>query len=141
MRPEHRSRHVGDEAAPESGWRAEDSIREANDVRADQLTLDQARADRDAGMDVATYATDVAWTAAADRAIADLAATGRPFDAETVRSIVGPPVGSHNAMGPRFMAAARDGLIVRHGARQATRTEAAGRWLTVWIGSAGEVGE
>ena len=97
--------------------------------------LEAGRRRRDEGQQVATYATDVSWTLAADRAIADLAATGRPFTAEDLRAVVGPPVGSHNSMGPVFMRAARAGLIVGIGYRQATRTEAAGRVLKVWRGA------
>lgn len=105
---------------------------------ADQLTLDDleaARRRRDRGHELARFATDVAWTVAADRAIRELAATGEPFTAEELRARVGPPVGSHNSMGPVFMRAARAGIIVGAAYRQATREAAAGRMLKVWRGA------
>lgn len=111
--------------------------RDPSSLPAAQLSLEDlpaARERRDRGHAVATHASDVAWTEAANKAIRDLAASGEPFTAEDLRSIVGPPFGSHNAMGARFMAAAKAGIIRRVGSRQATRPEAAGRWLAVWRG-------
>lgn len=137
MRPESRIRPAGNGADSRSGWAATPSVRDEDDRSADQLTIDVARARRDAGMTVATYATDIAWTRAADRSIAELAATGEPFTAEELRAIVGPPVGSHNAMGTVFLRAARAGIIIRVGSRQANRVEAAGRWLAMWRGTGG----
>lgn len=127
------------EAVTERPVKSADETGTADSVHADQLSLDdleRARRRRDHGQEVATWSTDIAWKEAADRVIRELAAAGEPFTAEELRAIVGPPFGSPNALGPRFMAAARAGIIARVGSRQSTRPEAAGRWLAVWRGAA-----
>lgn len=102
-----------------------------------QLDLDEGRRRRDDGARVAEWATDVAWKVAADQAIVDLAATGRLFDAEDVRRIVGAPVAaSPNAFGARFNAARARGVIVPVGYRTAQRPEAHGRPVRTWRGAA-----
>lgn len=142
MPPDVRNAPAADGGAPKSRRGGPDSrsLRPPCDT-GEQPTFDdvleEGRRRRDDGLRVATYSTDVAWVRAADQAIRDLAAGGAPFTAEEVRRRVGPPIGSPNAMGSRFMAAARKGVIRRHGTRQSERREAAGRWLTVWIGVGG----
>lgn len=132
-------------AAPDPAGRADASsvtpiggyVPELRQTSFDDL-LEDGRRNRDRGMQTATYATDVAWVRACDAAIRMLAATGDEFDAEVVRSIVGPPVGSPNALGPRIGAAARRGLIVKVGYRQALRPERNAGPLAVWRGKDGE---
>lgn len=101
-----------------------------------QLSIDDALAARDHGMETAEHATDIAWREACDRTIEQLADTGTAFTAEDVRRIVGAPVAaSANAMGPRFMAASRRGVIEPAGWVTAGRTEAHGRPLRRWRGT------
>jgi hypothetical protein len=72
-----------------------------------------ARAAREAGMERAE-AAEMDWSERADRAIAHLASTGRPFSPDDVRDLVGDPA-HPNAMGGRFMAAVRRRQIERCG--------------------------
>lgn len=102
----------------------------------DQLT-DDGRRRQDAGQDAALHGSDVRWRAAAERVLADLAATGAPFDAEDVRRQVGTLASSPNAIGSLFSRAARAGLIVTVGYRVASRAERAGGLLRVWRGTGG----
>lgn len=99
-----------------------------------QLTLEDGRRARDVGQQIATYSTDVAWVLAADAAIERLAATGDPFTADEVRAMVGPPVGSASAMGPRFTAAAAAGIIRKIGYRQSSSPTRHAGILAVWRG-------
>ena len=74
------------------------------------------------------------WVETADYAIEHLCAEGRPFSAEDVRRLVGPP--SHpNAMGARINAAARRGLIVKVGTITATRPERHANEMRLWRGA------
>ena len=116
------------------------SVRHGSDT-GQQPTLDdllaEGRRRRDEGVETATHGTDIVWRRVTDEVIAGLAASGCTFDAEDVRAVVGePPAGSQNAFGARFSHAARNGVIVRVGYRQASRPEAHARTLAVWRGSA-----
>jgi hypothetical protein len=90
---------------------------------------------RDAGVSRIDSAPDVdAWRFFADRAIEKLAAAGEPFDAEDVRELAGdPPHG--NAMGARFLRAAKRGLITRAGFRQARRPSSHAHVNPTWRGT------
>lgn len=86
------------------------------------------------GMNLAENAVDLRWRAIAQKTIEDLAATGREFDAETVRDLIGGPTGSPSAIGALFRRAAREGLITHAGWRTASRPEAHCRPLRTWRG-------
>ncbi len=76
----------------------------------------------------------VAWRAAADEAIAGLAEAGRAFTAADVRAVVGDPPGHFNAMGSRFLAAARAGVIERVGYERSARPSLHAHPVAVWRG-------
>jgi hypothetical protein len=98
----------------------------------DQLSLGEAL--RDAGMSRAEQAESDEWNAACDAAIAWWAKTGEEFTAEEVRKRVGDP--KHpNAMGPRFAAAARAGLIVRVGYARSPRPSLHAHPTALWKGA------
>lgn len=127
-------------ARPGEGARSESEAGgpDVHDGSGRQLTIDDARTARDDGLRTAEHATDVAWRVACDEAIRRLAEAGDLFTAEDVRALVGHPVAaSANAMGPRFMAAARRGLIEPAGWVTAGRVEAHGRALRQWRGRHG----
>lgn len=80
-----------------------------------------------------TGTADVAWRRAADVAIKTLADSGRPFTADDLVALVGPPVApSGKAMGPRFSHAAQAGIIRPVGFRESSRVS--GRILRSWTG-------
>lgn len=98
--------------------------------------LEQGRRRRDDGMRAASQNTVVGWKGLAERAIRELADSGRTFTAEDVRERAGRPLGSHdNAMGAAIGKAARAGIIEAVGYTQAQRPEAAGRILRMWRGT------
>ena len=103
------------------------------DALADVEEAQRRKAD---GQAQALHASDVRWRSAAERAIRDLAATGEPFDAETLRRHVEVLAASPNAVGAVFTKAHRDGVIRPHGYRTASRKQAHGRTLRTWIGAA-----
>lgn len=74
------------------------------------------------------------WVTRADAAIAQLAQRGTPFSAEDVAAIAGRP--DHpNAVGARFNAAARRGIIVKAGVVKASRPERHRNEMRLWIGA------
>ena len=73
------------------------------------------------------------WIELADQVIARLASYGEPFSAEDVRRWAGDPV-HPNAVGARFNAAARRGLIVKWGSVKATRPERHANEMRLWVG-------
>ena len=89
---------------------------------------------RDAGISSVERNTPEDWRIACDRAIATLAATGREFTAEDVRALCGDPPCHPNAMGARFMSAARTGLLEKVAYRNPTRATAHGSVIAVWRG-------
>lgn len=97
----------------------------------EQLELGQAL--RDQGIARVDAAEDPAWRAAADVAIAELAASGEEFTAEDVRRIAGDPT-HPNAMGARFRAAAQAGIIRRVGYRASSRVQLHAHPIAVWVG-------
>lgn len=97
---------------------------------------------REIGMGLADEAASAQWKAKVDKSIGELArrrGLDGPlrFTAEDVRPVVGdPPEGtSPNAMGPRFMAASRRGLIRKVGSRNARRAPLHSHPIAVWIGT------
>jgi hypothetical protein len=74
------------------------------------------------------------WIELADTVIARLASYGEPFSAEDVRRWAGDPV-HPNAVGARFNAAARRGLIVPAGITKATRPDRHASLLRLWVGA------
>jgi len=93
---------------------------------------------RDAGVAQVDENTPDAWRAACDRAIDALARKGHPFTAEDVRARCGAPPHHYNALGGRFIAAARAGLIKRVGYAPSTRPTLHAHPIAVWRGRSNE---
>jgi hypothetical protein len=89
---------------------------------------------RDAGVTTVTRNTPQWWKDACDRAIATLAARGVDFTAEDVRAVVGDPPAHPNAMGARFLAAVKDGLIVKQGYKSPARRSSHASVIAIWRG-------
>ncbi len=95
--------------------------------------IDRGRNGRDNGASVAMdNAGD--WTPRAKAALRDLAKTGREFNADDLREIVGPPPTSHNAMGGIFLWGTSRNIIVKVGERTMTRAKAHARRTAVYVG-------
>jgi hypothetical protein len=97
---------------------------------------------REVGMASADAAAAEAWKLRVEDAIAECARrTGLdgplPFTAEDVRPLAGdPPEGtSPNAMGARFMAAARRGQIRKVGYRNGARPSLHAHPIAIWVGA------
>ena len=90
---------------------------------------------RDRGIKLVDSHTDSAWRDAVDEVIRAMAESGGEFTAEDVRVWVGAPP-HPNAMGARFMAARKAGLLELVGYRKALRAEAHARALAVYRGAA-----
>lgn len=90
---------------------------------------------RDAGVEVVDAAVSEAWKRDADLAIDELAKSGNSFTAEDLRSMVGDPPNHPNAMGARFLKAAKRGLIIRVGYRQSQRESLHLHPIAVWKGA------
>ncbi len=88
---------------------------------------------RDYGMTAVDESTDQDWKNIADGAIEQLARAGQPFTAEDVRKITGDPP-KVNALGPRFMAAVKSGIIRKIAYIRATRPKAHARALALYEG-------
>lgn len=95
---------------------------------------DDGRVRAEAGMQTAEHAVDTRWRLAAEVALARLAATGREFDADDLRDIVGPPLGAPSAIGAVFNHASKQKLITHVGWRTSRRPEAHARPLRTWRG-------
>ncbi len=89
---------------------------------------------RDRGMALADDAEGSAWKAAADEAIRLLAWRGELFGAEEVRRLAGDPVHC-NAVGPRFQAAVRSGVIEVAGTGLGTRPQSRARMVRLYRGA------
>lgn len=90
---------------------------------------------RDEGIALVDQATPERWKDEADSLIVSMARSGAEFTAEDVRAWVGDPP-KPNAIGARFMAALRAGIIERAGWKHASRREAHARALAVYRGAA-----
>lgn len=89
---------------------------------------------RDFGVKRVEANTPEGWKFACDIAIAKLASTLQPFTAEDVRAIAGDPPNHHNAMGARFLAAARSGLVAKQGYTTPSRPSRHANAIAVWRG-------
>jgi hypothetical protein len=80
------------------------------------------------------------WRVRAERALHDLAATGRPFTADDLIGMVGHPDDSHqanagnNQIGAVFRDAAKEGLIVGTGYARSRQPRRKGGMIRVWEG-------
>ncbi len=89
---------------------------------------------RDRGVSMVDHSTPDDWKSACDAVIAAMAASGSEFTAEDVREFAGNPP-KPNAMGARFLAARRRGLIRRVGVTNATRSTRHACALMVYRGA------
>jgi hypothetical protein len=89
---------------------------------------------RDAGAASVSSHTPQDWKVACDVAIARLATINATFTAEDVRAVVGDPPNHPSAMGARFLAAAKAGLIERIGYQRPVRASRHANPLAVWRG-------
>jgi hypothetical protein len=74
------------------------------------------------------------WTARADQAIKELAASGERFTSDAVVGMVGVPETHHNAIGARINAMARAGVIRKAGFTKSSRETGHARTIAVWEG-------
>lgn len=92
---------------------------------------------RDHGAERADRAQPDEWKSAVDLQIARLARTGRPFTADDVSAVVGDsPTGSQGAMGARFLAASKRGVIRRVGYVKSGRASVHAHPVAQWQGAA-----
>ena len=97
---------------------------------------EEARRRRDRGAVQAANAVHPYWKLAAEKALRDLARSGREFTSDDLHERVGHALGGHReAMGALFLTAAKQEVITQAGYRKSTRPEAHGRILTVWCGT------
>jgi hypothetical protein len=103
----------------------------------DQLDLfTQAEALKAQGQALADASQPLAWKVNVDYVIGLLAQAGIPFTADDVSAITGDsPTGSQGAMGSRFTAAARRGLVVRVGYVKSRRPSVHAHPVAQWIGA------
>lgn len=100
----------------------------------DLLDIIEAQERRDHGHARVLSAEPWLWTQAAEGAIADLAASGRPFTSDDVCAIVGRPLHG-NAVGAVFRRAVASGALRRaEGMQQSERPAARERWLARYVG-------
>lgn len=101
--------------------------------------LDEVRARAAArqvdGLTRADENTDAFWRATADQAIRARAETGRVFDAYALAEDGVPEPDHPSRWGPRFLAAARAGVIVPAGYASSRRPATAGSAVRVWRGA------
>ena len=100
----------------------------------EQLTMGQVL--RDAGTESVSANTPPDWKAKCDRAILMLAVKGERFTAEDVRLVAGDPPNHPNAMGARFLAAAKEGLIEKVGYGKPVRASRHANPVAIWRGRA-----
>lgn len=151
---DHRRNGPGEGAAPRS-WAGHHEGTAARlfdpvvETRTPQWTdelhgLDPAGPGRDvAAREAALEAASQSWRRDAERMIEQLAAlsrrTGEGFTSDELYRYVGPVMGpSTNVVGALFSAAAKRGIIRRVGYRPSVREVAAGRIVSVWIGTGEE---
>lgn len=97
---------------------------------------DEGRRLRDEGAQQALDGADTRARLAGEKAIRDLARSGREFTSDDVHELVGHPLGASTAvMGSLFLTSAQAGLIEHVGYRQSRRREAHGRVVKTWRGT------
>lgn len=96
--------------------------------------LEAARNARDDGITQVDANSDDEWAAEVDKVIDLFAADLETFTSDEVRAVVVREPHHDNAWGARFANAARQGIIVKVGYRQSTRTAGHARAVAVWKG-------
>lgn len=90
------------------------------------------------GMAAADAGTDAWWRQTCDRAIAEAARLGRPFQAFDLTRLYGLPEPRHgNQWGPRFASARKAGLIEPAGWAESDRPTTARSAVRLWRGVSG----
>ena len=97
-------------------------------------SMDDGRRLRDEGMALVNEHEDPAWQDEADRVIRELAYSGVAFTAQDLTNRIGMPT-RPNAVGARFSAAARQGIIEDVGYAQSTRAARHASRMLVWRGT------
>ena len=90
---------------------------------------------RDIGAAQVSDNTSMEWIVTCDGIIMAMAASGVDFTAEDVRSMAGDPPHHANAMGARFLAAAKSKIIVRIGYANAKRAKRHASVIAVYRGT------
>jgi hypothetical protein len=98
----------------------------------DKLTGAQLR---DIGAAKVSDNTPDEWRNSVDGIIMAMASSGEEFTAEDVRDYAGDPPNHHNAMGARFLAAAKSGVIVRVGFANSRRKRSHAAVIAVYRGA------
>ena len=89
------------------------------------------------GIAAVSKSTPEDWRESCDKAIAELAATGRAFTADDIRRLVGDPPNHPNAMGARFVAAAKAGILRKVGYQSPLRASRHASVVAIWRGKDG----
>lgn len=102
-----------------------------------QPPADEARRLRDRGVETALNGADSRARGAAERALADLAASGVVFTSDDLHERIGHPLACKpSVMGSLFLSAARAGKIEHVGHTRSTRPSSHGREIKTWRGTA-----
>lgn len=104
--------------------------------RQQEIAVRLGRQLRDDGIRRTTRNMDPTWRAQVDQAINQLAATGEPFTADSVRALGVPEPSSPQQWGARFQAAARAGVIRRIGYQPSQRASVHAHPVATWQGAA-----
>ena len=96
--------------------------------------LKAARNARDDGITQVDANSDDKWREAVDILIHQFASAGQTFTSDDLRQCITQEPHHDNAWGARFANAARQGIIVKVGYRQSTRTAGHARAVAVWKG-------
>lgn len=99
------------------------------------LVLPVGEAEKQLGMARADEAAETAWKERVDDAIRSLAEAGGEFTADDVREITGAPPSHPNAMGARFYAMSKRGVIRRVGFRKSGRASLHAHHIALWTGT------
>lgn len=90
---------------------------------------------RDIGAAKVSDNTPDQWRDEVDGIIMAMASSGEEFTAEDVREYAGDPPNHHNAMGARFLAAVKQGTIVRVGFANSRRKRSHAAVIAVYRGA------
>jgi hypothetical protein len=103
---------------------------------AEQLDLlEQARAARDVGVELVNGNTSAEWRDCCDRAIDELAASGRDFQAADIMLLGVPDPANPNSLGGAFHRASRAGIIECVGFEPSRRPTVHASIVRVWRGT------